>query len=166
MLEQLTTEDGPLSRFVVVHPAVTVESGAATIDVTLKTWPHDRFPEVHDEIRRRVGAVPGARVEFPEPPFPAMVCSPELSHAAAAHLRALRGEQAVAVPHTPFPFSGEDFALLLHRAPGAMVYLGVTPADRPLGGVLHTPHFDPDEAAIGIGLRAMAGWLNARLHTR
>jgi metal-dependent amidase/aminoacylase/carboxypeptidase family protein len=61
------------------------------------------------------------------------------------------------------PFNGEDFALFLDRVPGTYTFLGVR---RP-GGSLESayPHFgvfDPDERAIGHGVRAMARWLSTR----
>jgi metal-dependent amidase/aminoacylase/carboxypeptidase family protein len=63
------------------------------------------------------------------------------------------------------PFSGEDFALFLKRVPGTYTFLGV----RAPGAAVETsyPHFgafDPDERAIGHGVRAMAGWLTRRTH--
>jgi len=64
-----------------------------------------------------------------------MVCSPELSQAAAAHLRGVAGVTAVKVLHAAFPFNGEDFALFLRRVPGAMFYLGVANTDAGLNGV-------------------------------
>lgn len=51
---------------------------------------------------------------------------------------------------------GEDFSWLCEDAPGAFVRLGVTaPGAEPVD--IHTPHFDVDEAAIGIGARLLAG---------
>ncbi|HEX6683602.1 MAG TPA: hypothetical protein VF062_12445 [Candidatus Limnocylindrales bacterium] len=64
------------------------------------------------------------------------------------------------------PFNGEDFALFLDRVPGTFTYFGV----RAPGAAIETsyPHygaFDPDERAIGYGVRAMAGWLAERTHS-
>jgi metal-dependent amidase/aminoacylase/carboxypeptidase family protein len=61
------------------------------------------------------------------------------------------------------PYSGEDFALFLNRIPNTCSFLGVR---RPGAGIETSyPHyvtFDPDERAIGHGVRAMAGWLSTR----
>ena len=60
-------------------------------------------------------------------------------------------------------FSGEDFALWLQRAPGAMFLVGVANHDRGILGAPHFPDFDVDEAAIPIAARAMARVLWQRL---
>ena len=69
--------------------------------------------------------------------------------------------------HAAIPFSGEDFALFLNRMPGTYTFLGV----RAPGAAIETsfPHFtafDPDERAIGYGVRAMTSWLAARSAVR
>jgi metal-dependent amidase/aminoacylase/carboxypeptidase family protein len=94
-----------------------------------------------------------------------MVCSPELSEAAAAHLRGVLGAHAVTVQHAAFPFNGEDFALFLQRLPGAMFILGVANPEAGLNGIPHSPDFAADETAIGVGVRSMAGFLSSRLGT-
>ena len=68
--------------------------------------------------------------------------------------------------HAAIPFSGEDFALFLDQLPGTYTFLGV----RAPGAAIETsyPHFgdfNPDERAIGHGVRAMAGWLARRTRT-
>jgi metal-dependent amidase/aminoacylase/carboxypeptidase family protein len=115
---------------------------------------------VRDEVRRLVGRFGGARVEFPQPPFPAMVCSPELSHAAADHLREVA---TVKVLRAALPFNSDDFALFLREVPGAMLYLGVANRAAGLYGAPHAPDFAADERAIGLGVRAMARLLLTRL---
>ena len=65
--------------------------------------------------------------------------------------------------HAAIPFSGEDFALFLDRSPAPSPS---SASVRP-GAAIETsyPHFgafDPDERAIGHGVRAMAGWLARR----
>ena len=106
------------------------------------------------------------RLRFRENRFPAMVCSPDLSHAAADYFRTTVGPDAVAVMRACFPFNGEDFGLFLDRVPGAMFFLGVANPVAGLSGIVHTPTFAADERAIGIGTRAMAGWLAERLLRR
>jgi len=58
---------------------------------------------------------------------------------------------------------GEDFAYFLHQVPGAMVYLGVANPEAGIHGIPHLPDFAADERAIGVGVRAMAGFLSSRL---
>lgn len=92
-----------------------------------------------------------------------MVCSPELSEAAATYLQGALGAEAVMVLHASFPFNGEDFALFLRDVPGAMFFLGVANPEAGINGAPHTPDFAADERALGIGVRAMAGFLSSRL---
>jgi metal-dependent amidase/aminoacylase/carboxypeptidase family protein len=168
LLADLQAEDGPLARFVVAGSRLTPGGAGAAADTErvqlwLRAWPDDRYPALREEVCRLAASVAGARVEFPGPPFPAMVCSPELSRAAAAHLRGVAGVTAVRVLRAAFPFNGEDFALFLRRVPGAMFYLGVANPAAGQNGVPHAPDFAADESAIGLGVRAMAGLLLSRL---
>lgn len=163
LLDDLRNPDGPVARFVYAQAEPEPGGGeTATLRLFLRTWPDSRYPALREEVRRLAAGV-GGRVEFPRPPFPAMVCSPELSHAAAAHLRDVPGVAAVEVFGSPFPFSGEDFALFLKRVPGAMFFLGVADPERGINGVPHWPDFAADERAIGLGVRAMADFLVSRL---
>jgi amidohydrolase len=160
----LQTPEGPLARFVLAQSQLTSgDDDAVQVRLGMRTWPEDRYPALRDEVRRLASSVSGAHAEFPQPPFPAMVCSPELSHAAAAHLRGVAGIAAVKVLHAAFPFNGDDFALFLRQVPGAMCYLGVANPDAGISGVPHAPDFAADERAIGLGVRAMAGLLLSRL---
>jgi metal-dependent amidase/aminoacylase/carboxypeptidase family protein len=156
--------DGPLARFVFVQSRLTsCDDGTVRIRLGLRTWPDDGYLTLREEIRRIVGSVSGARVEFPQPPFPAMVCSRELSRAAAVHLRRVGGVRAVKVLHAALPFNSDDFALFLRQVPGAMLYLGVANPEIGVNGIPHSPDFAADERAIGLGVRAMAGLLLRRL---
>ncbi len=107
-----------------------------------------------------------ARVEFANEPFPAMVCSPGVSETAATYLHDTLCDCAVLVFHWAFPFNGEDFALFLRGVPGAMFFLGVANPEAGINGAPHAPDFAADERALGIGVRAMAGFLSSRLTAR
>jgi metal-dependent amidase/aminoacylase/carboxypeptidase family protein len=166
LLSDLRDADGPLARFVFSGAGLMPsDDGTVRVQLWLRTWPDDRYPALREDVRRLARAVGGALVEFPLSSFPSMVCSPELSRAAAAHLRDVPGVSAVEVFHAPFPFKGEDFALFLRRIPGAMFYLGVANADAGVNGVPHASDFAADERAIGLGVRAMSGLLLSRLHS-
>lgn len=162
LMADLEIPDGPLARFVFVRSSREVGHQQARLQVWVRAWPDERYPELRDEIGKLVAAA-GGRIEFPGPPFPAMVCSPEQSEAAASYLRGTLGADAVVTLHAAFPFNGEDFALFLQRIPGAMFYLGVANPQAGIAGVPHSPHFAADERAIGVGVRAMAGLLADRL---
>jgi metal-dependent amidase/aminoacylase/carboxypeptidase family protein len=159
----LLTPDGPLARFVFAGSDRTRGGGDGTrVWFWLRAWPDDRYAELREDIRRLAESV-NARVEFAGPPFPAMVCSPDLSYAAADYLRGRPEVSDVEVFHAAFPFNGEDFALFLHRVPGAMFYLGVANEAAGINGAPHAPDFAADDRAIGHGVRAMAGLLTTRL---
>ncbi|GGK46273.1 hypothetical protein [Streptomyces flaveus] len=77
----------------------------------------------------------------------------------------VRSGDAVTVLQASFPFNGEDFALFLRDVPGAMFFLGVANPEAGLNGTPHAPDFGADERALGLGVRAMAGFLAGRLTT-
>lgn len=160
LLAAVQVPDGPLARFVYAETHLDTDRDPVTLDVWLRVWPESRHPRLRERLRE-LAAEAGAAVTFPGPPFPAMVCSPELSDAAAARLRDVPGVDAVMTAHAAWPFAGEDFALFLHRVPGAMFWLGVGPDGSP-----HSSDFAADERAIGVGVRAMAALLLHRLDAR
>lgn len=193
LLGHLSEPDGPLARYVFIETRVVTPGpdgtadgpAGARVEGWTRAWPDGRYAALRAQIRALVAEHPGARVEFDGEPFPAMVNSPELGAAGARRiartLAALaapgddaRGEapgatapraaapQAVTL-HGTLPFNGEDFALFLRRVPGAMFFLGVGGPEAGLGGLPHSPAFDPDERAIGIGTRAMAALLCHRI---
>ncbi|WP_433060954.1 M20 metallopeptidase family protein [Dactylosporangium sp. CS-033363] len=153
LFADLLTPDGPLRRFVFAE--AWIPPGDATTWFAVRAWPHDRYPELRAQLRRLAG---DRRVVFDGDPFPAMVCSQELSTLAAAHLLTVPGVDAITTMHAAFPFNGEDFGLFLERAPGAMFFLGVG-----LDGIPHAPNFTVDERAIPLGVRAMSSFLSNRL---
>ncbi|MBT2207934.1 MULTISPECIES: M20 family metallopeptidase [Actinomadura] len=166
VVRELETPDGPLARFILTN-ARTGEPDAAgrgTVEVAYRCWPEERYVEVREQIGRVAAAYEGARVDFSADPFPAMVCPEKDALALNRHLRGTFGPGATTELHAAFPFNGEDFALFLDRMPGTFTFLGVR---RP-GADITTcyPHFggfDPDLRAIGVGVRAMSGWLAERL---
>ncbi|GHF47250.1 N-acyl-L-amino acid amidohydrolase [Streptomyces mashuensis] len=164
LVADLQTPDGPLARFVAVRAGVTE---AASVTVSYRCWPQERYVEVREDIRRLARGYPGAGVRFPGEPFPAMVCPEDDAHALARHLRRAlghdRSHDPVTTLHAAIPFSGEDFALYLDRVPGTYTFLGVRAPGAPVTSCYpHYPGFAPDERAIAVGVRAMAGWIAAR----
>ncbi|WP_274910630.1 M20 metallopeptidase family protein [Streptomyces sp. WZ-12] len=159
LVADLQRPDSPLARFVFARAGA---QGSA-VRASVRCWPPERYREVREEIRQVAGRYSGAEVAFPAEPFPAMVCPAADARALARHLRRTLGRDAVTVMQAAIPFSGEDFALYLQRVPGTYTFLGVR---RPGASVdtayPHFPDFAPDERAIGLGVRAMAGWLTER----
>ncbi|MFB7338161.1 M20 family metallopeptidase [Streptomyces adustus] len=156
------TPDGPLARFV----ALRATAQEAKVSVSYRCWPQERYVEVRDAVRRAAMPYAGAEVRFPTEPFPALVCPEHDAHLLTRRLRRALGPHTVTELHAAFPpFSGEDFALYLNRVPGTYTFLGVrTPGAPVTTSYPHFPDFLPDERAIGIGVRAMAGWIAERTH--
>ncbi|MGW6918257.1 M20 metallopeptidase family protein [Kitasatospora sp. NPDC054939] len=165
MVADVQTPNGALARFTVIRPSVGKPDaeGRVAVDVTFRCWPEERSTEVRAEIRRLAQAYPGAVVGYPKEPFPALICPEREANALARHLRRVGGPGSVTVNHAAFPFNGEDYALFLDRIPGTYTFLGVR---APGAGIAtsypHYAEFAPDERAIGVGVRAMAGWLAVR----
>ncbi|WP_369360882.1 M20 family metallopeptidase [Streptomyces sp. cg2] len=156
------TPNGPLARFV----AIRARAQEAKVSVSYRCWPQERYTEVRQGIRRLAMSHAGAGVSFPTEPFPAMLCPERDARMLAHRLRRTRGRDAVTVLHAAFPpFSGEDFALYLDQIPGTYTFLGVRAPGAPITtSYPHYPDFAPDERAIGIGVRAMTGWIAQRTH--
>ncbi len=144
--------------------AVRAGAQGAKVSVSYRCWPQERYTEVREDIRRLAASYAGAGVRFPSEPFPAMVCPERDARMLARRLRRTLGRDVVTVLHAAFPpFSGEDFALYLDRVPGTFTFLGVrAPGASITTGYPHYPEFAPDERAIGIGVRAMTGWIAQR----
>jgi metal-dependent amidase/aminoacylase/carboxypeptidase family protein len=162
LLAALQVDDGPLATFVYAQSDLAPDGDPVTADVWLRVWPESRHPELRDRLRH-LAQEAGATATFPGPPFPAMVCSPELSDAAAVYLGDVPAVETVMTARAAWPFNGEDFALFLHQVPGAMFWLGAADPAAGLNASPHAPDFAADERAIGIGVRAMAGLLLHRL---
>ncbi|MEU8782921.1 amidohydrolase [Streptomyces sp. NPDC048637] len=162
MVADAQTPNGPLARFV----AVRAKAQEAKVSVSYRCWPQERYKEVRADIRRLAASCAGAGVRFPAEPFPAVVCPERDARMLARRLRRTVGRGAVTQLHAAFPpFSGEDFAFYLDRVPGTYTFLGVRAPRAPITtGYPHFPDFAPDERAVGLGVRAMAGWLAERTH--
>ncbi|MDA1358642.1 M20/M25/M40 family metallo-hydrolase [Glycomyces luteolus] len=146
----------------VTHWIEQTPDASPVANVLLRVWPPERHPELREQVKQ-IAAAAGGHVEFPGDPFPAMVNSVGLSTAAGRYLSATLGTESVAWARASWPFNGEDFALFLNEAPGAMLYLGIADAEAGINGAPHTPDFAADERAIGHGVRAMTGLLTHRL---
>lgn len=161
--DELLTPDGPHASFVLAGAEVGDRPDGAVVRAWLRTWPDSRFAELRGELDALVRAAdPDARLVFPGDPFPGMVNDVAPSLAFGEHVRATRGDDALVVLHAAYPFNGEDFALFLHRVPGAMFFLGVADPEHGLNGLPHHPGFRADESAIALGVDTMASFLAGR----
>lgn len=168
LVRELEVPDGPLARYVWMRAgARPAANGGVEVRATYRCWPQERVPEIRDRLRSLAAKYPDARVDFPADAFPAMVCPPGPGREVRDYLAGRLGGPAVRTMHAAIPFSGEDFALFLNRLPGTFTFLGVRrPGSDITTAYPHFGAFDPDERAIGNGVRAMAGWLAHRAGTR
>ena len=86
---------------------------------------------------------------------PPLINDAAMADRLAESARSVLGEDAV-VAMQPEMWS-EDFACVLEKVPGAMLWLGVKSPSWPEPKPIHTAEFDLDESALPIGSSALAG---------
>jgi amidohydrolase len=94
-----------------------------------------------------------ATIEF-EMRYPPSVCDPAMTERLAASAGTLLGRDSV-LPSVP-RMGAEDFAFVLQKVPGAMLWLGVKNPDWPEPKPVHTATFDIDESALPVGSSVLA----------
>jgi len=116
--------------------------------------------EVLNGLRRQFAGLTqatGAEITLTvEPLYPMLKNDPELTDQAVQVLQALLGPKRLRLLHPAM--GSEDFPYYAAVSPGFYFFLGV----RSLGGrgqALHSPHFNPDEAALPCGLTTASGLL-------
>jgi amidohydrolase len=163
LVAEVQTPHGPLARCVFMQTRVSEATDRAEVQVSYRCWPENRYVEVREDIHRLARRAGGASAAFPNDPFPAMVTPPADGQTLRRYLDRTVGQDRTRLMHAAIPFSGEDFALFLNRLPGTYTFLGVrTPGAAVETSYPHFSAFNPDERAIGHGVRAMAGWLAER----
>jgi amidohydrolase len=106
----------------------------------------------------------GAQIELSAgPTYPILKNDPQLSRQAVQILETLFVPQRLK-PFRP-AMGSEDFAFFAARVPAFYFFLGVRPPGSRGGQDLHSPEFNPDEAALPWGLTAAAGLLAALSET-
>jgi amidohydrolase len=131
-----------------------------TLDGSLRYLQESVRQEVLNGLRQQFAGLiqaTGAEIKLTvEPLFPMLKNNPELTGQAVQALQALLGPERLKLLHPAM--GSEDFPYFAARAPGFYFFLGVrTPGGR--GQALHSPNFNPDEAALPWGLTAAAGLL-------
>jgi hippurate hydrolase len=124
--------------------------------ITLRGTARAFRPETRDLLERRIGEVAtgvaqagGCAVNYGyDRKYPATVNAAEEAAIAADIAALVVGEAQVDRDPTP-TMGGEDFAFMLQKKPGAYLFIGNGPADG--GRVLHSPHYDFNDALLPIG---------------
>lgn len=109
---------------------------------------------LHQELRRAASVVDslGGTADLDlRPGYPPLVNDPGMTRLARAAIQDLLGSNALVEAERMM--GAEDFALLLHEAPGAFLWVGAA-LDPPREH--HHPRFDIDESALAIGAATLA----------
>jgi amidohydrolase len=141
------------NRFNILAAEVTLEGSLRYLQDSVRQ-------EILSGLRRLFAGLSqatGAEIKLTvEPLFPMLRNDPDLTGQAVQALQTLLGTKRLKLLRPAM--GSEDFPYYAARAPGFYFFLGVrTPGDR--GQALHSPHFNPDEAALPCGLTAAAGLL-------
>ena len=134
-----------------------------TTEPAARSLLHSRIREVADGISRATGV--SIQVVF-RSPLPGVVNGSRVTSALEEASVHVLGRKHVHLIDRP-SMGGEDFAEYLAHVPGAMLRLGCASPGRD-AAFLHSPDFDIDERALGLGCRilAQAAMIVSRQHRR
>ena len=127
---------------------------------TVRTLDSGMKSRIEERIRRTVAGIAesaGATAEVSlSQGVPVTYNDPELTRRMAPTLERVAGP-GKAVPSPPTT-GAEDFSYFQQEIPGLYFFLGVIPEDIPLDRAYpnHSPYFFADEAALPLGIRALA----------
>ncbi len=127
---------------------------------TIRTFDAAMQKDIHTRVRRTVemiaqSAGATAEVEITRS-TPVTSNDPALTERMVGTLRRVAGAESVKL--APVTMGAEDFAVYQQEIPGLFFFLGVVPEGQDLTRVAanHSPQFFVDEAALPVGVRAMA----------
>lgn len=138
-------------RFNVIADKAVIMGTIRTLDGALSLHLERRLREVAMGVASALRATAQVDVLGGVPP---LVNDAAMADRVSDSARSALGADAVVVMQ-PEMWS-EDFACVLEKVPGAMLWLGVKSAAWPEPKAIHTAEFDLDESALPIGSSAMA----------
>jgi amidohydrolase len=133
---------------------------SVVMEGTIRTLDMDMQADIEERIRRTVAGIAesaGARAEVQiDEGVPITYNDPELTQRMAPTLQRVAGP-GMANPRPPTT-GAEDFSFFQEEVPGLYFFLGVIPDSVPVGESYpnHSPYFFADEAALPLGVRAIA----------
>ena len=137
----------------IIPDSVVMLGTIRTFDAIVRRDIHERVRRTAESIAQSAGAT--ARVVIDTGP-PVTYNDPALTERMLPTLRQVAGAANVrlSLPLTP----AEDFSRYQERIPGLFFFLGITPpgADPRTVAANHSPRFFVDEAALPVGVRALA----------
>lgn len=141
------------NRFNILAEKVVLEGSCRYFQESVRQEVVQGLQKLLGGLAQGTGA--GIDLEF-QPTYPILRNDPQLSARAVTILKGALGAERLKT-HRPATGS-EDFSYYAARVPAFYFFLGVrTPGSK--GQALHSPEFNPDEAALVWGLKAAVGLL-------
>jgi amidohydrolase len=140
-------------RYNIIPDSVVMVGTIRAFDAALRRDVHERVRRTAESIAQSAGAT--AVVTIDSGP-PVTYNDPALTEKMVPTLRQVAGADRVRLA-TPLT-TAEDFSRYQERIPGLFFFLGITPASADPRTVApnHSPRFFVDEAALPLGVRALA----------
>jgi amidohydrolase len=141
-------------RFNIIPDSVVMLGTIRTFDTAMRADIHQRIRRTAESIAQSAGAT--AQVAIDTSAAAVTYNDPALMEKTLPSLRAAAGANHVTLtqPITP----AEDFSRYQQRIPGVFFFLGITPpgTDPAKAAPNHSPRFFVDEAALPVGVKALA----------
>ena len=141
-------------RWNIIPDSVMMGGTIRALDPAMRASIHEMVKRTAEHVAASFGAT--AEVTIP-PGLPVTMNDPALTEWGLATLRRVAGTDNVV--ERPAVLGAEDFSFYAEQVPGMFIWLGGTPADvDPTDAPAnHSPLFYVDEAALPLGMRALAG---------
>lgn len=145
-----------------------IVAGEAVLEGTVRTLDPDTYARIQADIERVVGGITaayGASYSLDYHPLaPPVVNDPALTTRSLPVLGKVLGTDHVRQVQ-PVMVS-EDFGVFTQHVPSLFLFLGVGHPQKGITGNIHTAEFQADEAALVVGVKAMAALIMARTSER
>jgi amidohydrolase len=138
----------------IIPDSVVLQGTVRTYDEAMRQDIQARIRRTAEEIAKSAGA--SASVEFVTPNYPVTINDPPLTERMLPTLRRVVGAGNLRLAGLQTP--SEDFSYYQQKIPGLFIFLGIVPQgqDPAAAPRNHSPNFFADEAALPVGVRALA----------
>jgi len=146
----------------IIPDSVVMVGTVRSFDEAMRDDIKARIQRIATSIAQSAGAT--ASVSFPGVSSPVTINDPALTERMLPTLRRVAGENNLQLSGLQTP--SEDFSYFQQKVPGLFFYLGIVPKDKDPATAPrnHSPYFFADEAALPVGVRALASlaldWLS------
>lgn len=141
------------NRFNIVPETVELQGTVRAFDEEVRQDIHRRIRNIVTKIAEASGARADIELGIG---YPVTVNDPALTEMMAPTLRRVAGDENVSI--SALTGTAEDFSFFQQKVPGMFFFLGITPkdVDPKTAPQNHSPLFFVDEAALPLGVRALA----------